>query len=234
MTRVYPNATSFDLKVVDQPKPPLAVDHGGKLDEGSVALTVWKKSLLFNCDGFTVFDAKGNLVFRVDNYMSGGKGEIVLMDASGKSLLTIRRKRLSFADNWLVFEGEEAVNPRFSVRKQVNFLNSRSLAQVSFLCCCDSGSSSSWPSSPPPKKKVMYEIEGSYKQRCCVVYDDKRRRVAEIKRKEAVGGLVFGSDVFRLIVHEPGSRIESAVAMSLVIILEQMFGSSSYSSRAFH
>ncbi|MFS7976443.1 putative tubby-like protein [Helianthus anomalus] len=55
-------------------------------------LTVWKKSLLFNCYGFTVFDTKGNLVFRVDNYAAGNKAEIVLMDASGRSLLTIRRK----------------------------------------------------------------------------------------------------------------------------------------------
>ena len=67
-----------------------------------------------------------------------------------------------------------------------------------------------------------------------MVYDDKRRGVAEIKRKEAVGGLVCGVDVFRLIVHEPGSRIESAVAMALVIVLEQKFGSSSYSPRALH
>ena len=60
--------------------------------KNEVVLTVWKKSLLFNCDGFTVFDSNGNLVFRVDNYVPGGDGEIVLMDASGRSLLTIRRK----------------------------------------------------------------------------------------------------------------------------------------------
>jgi hypothetical protein len=33
-------------------------------------LTVWRKSLLFNCDGFTVFDATGGLAFRVDRYGS--------------------------------------------------------------------------------------------------------------------------------------------------------------------
>ena len=70
---------------------------------------------------------------------------------------------------------------------------------------------------------MNYEIEGSYTQRCCSVYDNKRRRVAEIKRKESVGGVSFGMDVFRLIVH---SEIESAVAMALVIVLDQMFGSS--------
>lgn len=138
-----------------------------------------------------------------------------------------------------MYEGEEAVNPRFSVRKQVNLLSSRSLVQVSCLRCYDNDNNNgdgnlngSSPSSSP-KKKVMYEIEGSYRQRCCVVYDDKRRQVAEIKRKEAAGGVVLGLDVFRLIVHEPGNRIESAVAMALVIILDQMFGSSSSPSRRF-
>ncbi|KAI3677104.1 hypothetical protein L1987_86724 [Smallanthus sonchifolius] len=44
-------------------------------------------------------------------------------------------------------------------------------------------------------KKVIYEIVGLYTQRCCGVYDDKRRRVAEIKRKEAVECATFGGDV---------------------------------------
>lgn len=63
----------------------------------AVVLTVWKKSLLPNCIGFTVFDTKrGNLVFRVDNYIAGNKDHILLMDAAGTPLLTIRRKvRLS-------------------------------------------------------------------------------------------------------------------------------------------
>ena len=77
-------------------------------------------------------------------------------------------------------------------------------------------------------------MEGCDKQRCGVGDEDKRRGVAEVKRKEAVGGLVFGLDVCRRIVREPGSGSESAVAMALVIVLEQMFGSSSYSPRALH
>ncbi|KAF3339024.1 NAC domain-containing protein 43-like protein [Carex littledalei] len=58
--------------------------------EAEVVLTVWRKSLLFNGHGFTVFDPKGNLLFRVDNYASESRGEIVLMDANSKPLLTIK------------------------------------------------------------------------------------------------------------------------------------------------
>lgn len=58
---------------------------------GGGAVTVWRKSLLFNGNGFTVFDSEGNLALRVDNYASG-RNEILLMDADGKPLHTIRRK----------------------------------------------------------------------------------------------------------------------------------------------
>lgn len=60
------------------------------------------------------------------------------------------------------------------------------------------------------------------------MYDDKRRRVAEIKRKEAVAGVAFGGDVFRLVVQP---EIDSSVAMALVVLLDQMFGGSSSSRR---
>ncbi|KAI3770942.1 hypothetical protein L6452_02090 [Arctium lappa] len=176
-----------------------------------VVLTVWKKSLLFNCDGFTVYDSNGNLVFRVDNYVPGGNGEIVLMDANGRSLHTIRRKRLSLSDNWVVYDGETAVNPMFSMTKHMNLLTTKPLAYIS-----SAGISNK-------NKNPIYEIEGSYAQRCCIVNDERRRGVAEIRRKEGMGGVVLGGDVFRLIV-EPS--MDPSLAMALVIILDQMFAHS--------
>jgi len=209
MPRVYPKAVIPAL--VSSDKQRFGIESSsvrGNLNP--VVLTVWKKSLLFNCDGFTVFDNKGNLVFRVDNYATGNK-EIVLMDASGRSLLTIRRKRLSLTESWLVYDGETTVNPRFTMTKNVNFLNGKSLAYVS-----TTGSPKN-----RNKKNIAYEIEGSYSQRCCVMYDNRRRHIAELKRKEAVKGVAFGGDVFRLVVQP---EIDSTVAMALVVLLDQMFG----------
>lgn len=229
MTKVYPNANSNASGSSAYER--LKIEENGR-NEAEAVLTVWKKSLLLNCNGFTVFDGKGNLVFRVDNYMAGNKGEILLMDAAGKPLFTIRRKRLSLGDNWLVYDGETAVNPRYSVRKHMNILSTKCLARVSSgrnnNVNDDDGNGrgsapSSSSSSSSSSKNVMYEIEGSYTQRCCVVLDKKRRRVAEIKQKEAVGGVAFGVDVFRLIVQP---EIDTPLAMAFVILLDQMFGSS--------
>ncbi|KAM2957890.1 hypothetical protein FF2_024812 [Malus domestica] len=56
--------------------------------------------------------------------------------------------------------------------------------------------------------------------RRCTVYDSKMRRVAKIKMNEAVGGVAMRVDVFRLIVQ---LDMDTAVAMSLVILLDQMY-----------
>lgn len=95
----------------------------------------------------------------------------------------------------------------------MNLLKSKCLARVVELAGSWSG-----------KGMSVYEIEGCYGKRCCAVYDEKRRIVAEIKRKEAAGGLSFGTDVFRLVVQP---QIDTTVAMALLILLDQMFGSSS-------
>ncbi|KAF8040840.1 hypothetical protein BT93_B2919 [Corymbia citriodora subsp. variegata] len=234
MTKVHPNAAAAAAAAARAQAPAPARSFSSLAYGKEDVLTVWKKSLLLNCDGFTVFDCKGNLVFRVDNYLAGNKGEVVLMDTSGKPLLTIRRKRLSLSDNWHVFDGEAAANPRFTARKNGNILNNKSLAQVSNGAGAGAGGSlsgSSSPSSAPSSpsspssswsprssRNVAYEIEGSYTHRRCTVYDATRRVVAEIKQKEAVG-----SDVFRLVV-QPG--MDRTVAMAIVILLDQMYGSS--------
>lgn len=91
MSKVYPKALILPLVSSDKQRF-FSESSVVARNLNPVILTVWKKSLLFNCEGFTVFDSKGNLVFRVDNYTICKKAEIVLMDASGHSLLTIRRK----------------------------------------------------------------------------------------------------------------------------------------------
>ncbi|KAE8656942.1 putative pentatricopeptide repeat-containing protein [Hibiscus syriacus] len=74
-------------------KAGLVVD-GDYIYEEEKHLTVLKTSLFFANDGFTVYDCKGQLVFRVDSYGPDprDKAEVVLMDAHGRCLLTVRKK----------------------------------------------------------------------------------------------------------------------------------------------
>jgi len=196
--------------------PNVAVPYLGQpaaaaADEEPVTLTVWRKSLLFNCRGFTVFDASGNLVYRVDSYASDSRAEVVLMDAAGRAVLTVRRRKVISlgADQWLVYPGEETrLPPLYAVKRAAQYMRGgvKSMAHVA-PCSGAAGGKQAGGG---------YEVEGSYLRRCCTVYDERRRAVAEVRPKEAVG-----SDVFRLVV-QPGTEV--SLAMAVVLALDQMFG----------
>lgn len=54
--------------------------------------TVWLKSLVFHGNGCTIFNSKGEIVFRVDNYQQRSSSEVFLMDLNGDVLFSIQRK----------------------------------------------------------------------------------------------------------------------------------------------
>lgn len=72
-----------------------------KIGDGGActSLTVWRKSLLMSCNGFTVIDSNGNLVYRVDNYRERRPQEVTLMDGTGKPILTMRRRKVNIIFN---------------------------------------------------------------------------------------------------------------------------------------
>ncbi|CAD6268581.1 unnamed protein product [Miscanthus lutarioriparius] len=209
MAKVHPNAavaaelatpTTNRAAADQEPEPP-------------TVLTVWRKSLLFNCDGFTVYDANGGLAFRVDCYAAPRRrAEVVLMDAAGAPLLTVRRKRLSLAERWLIYDGADADAaasssrpPLLSIRRHVGGLQSSGGKTLAHVVT---------PNATPTSEAFV--VEGSYGRRACAVRDARGDVVAEVRRKEAVG-----DDVFRLVV---SPRLGAPLAMGLVIALDEMFG----------
>ncbi|KAK3004934.1 hypothetical protein RJ639_017978 [Escallonia herrerae] len=184
------------------------VVEDGYVHEEETHLTVFKTSLFFAGDGFTVYDCKGELVFRVESYGpdSRDKGEVVLMDAFGRCLLTARRKRPSLHHRWEGFLGEktERQKPIFSVRRSSIIGRSR----VTVEMCENPGEE--------------YQIEGSFAQRCCTIFNAGKEAVAEIRRKvDASTNVVLGKDVFSLSL-KPG--FDGAFAMGLVLLLDQING----------
>ncbi|CAL4892789.1 unnamed protein product [Urochloa decumbens] len=220
MTKVHPNAAAAAAAAAAVPPAAAAAVAAEEEEKGeAVSLTVWRRSLLFNGKGFTVFDCKGNLVYRVETYGGGSPREIVLMDADGHGLLTIRRKKLSLAEEWLIYDGDAAAAPapkRFTARRHVSLRPTRSLAYLSPAripsCGADAGATPS----------CRYDVEGSYAGRSLDVFassacggEQRRRVVATVCQKEAA----VGPDVFRLVV-QPG--FEPPLAMAVVILLDQM------------
>ncbi|KAI6689941.1 hypothetical protein NL676_026769 [Syzygium grande] len=185
----------------------LVVEDAFRCEE-ETHLTVMKTSLFFAGDGFAAYDSKGELVFRVDSYGPDVRdtGEVVLMDAHGRCLLTVRRKRPSLHQRWEGFYGEGTAGqkPIFSVRRS-------SIIGYSGVTVEVYGS---------PGEE--YQIEGSFAQRNCTIFNADREPVAEIRRKvDASTNVVLGKDVFSLCV-KPG--FDGAFAMGLVLVLDRITG----------
>ncbi|KAE8699390.1 Protein LURP-one-related 5 [Hibiscus syriacus] len=188
-------------------KAGLVVD-GDYIYEAEKHLTVLKTSLFFANDGFTVYDCKGQLVFRVDSYGPDprGKAEVVLMDAHGRCLLTVRKKRPSLHHRWEGFLGErsEGQKPAFSVKRS-SIIGRCGMAVEVF--------------NNPGEE---YQIEGNFGQRSCTIFNAAKEQVVEIKRKVDVSSnVVLGKDVFLLSL-KPG--FDGAFAMGLVLVLDQING----------
>ncbi|XP_002517637.2 protein LURP-one-related 5 [Ricinus communis] len=189
-------------------KAGLIVDSGYIYQEEK-HLTVLKTSLFFANDGFTVYDCRGELVFRVDSY--GGPdnretAEVVLMDANGRCLLTVRKKRPSLHHRWEGYLGErsEGQKPVFSVRRS-SIIGRCSVAVEVY--------------GNPGEE---YQIEGSFANRSCTFFNAVKESVAEIRRKvDTSTHVVLGKDVFSLCL-KPG--FDGAFAMGLVLVLDQING----------
>nr|XP_027066111.1 protein LURP-one-related 12-like isoform X1 [Coffea arabica]XP_027069972.1 protein LURP-one-related 12-like isoform X1 [Coffea arabica] len=92
--------------------------------EEETHLTVHKTSIFVpgGGDGFIVYNPTWEMTFRVDSYGpdSASKDELVLMDSSGKSLVTLLRKKRSLHQRWEAFLGEKKKDeqqPAFSIFK---------------------------------------------------------------------------------------------------------------------
>jgi len=206
--KIHPQQPEFASSVVVHDKIPNA---------SASTLTVWKKSLVFNCNGLTVFDSTGNIVFRVDNYPSDSRGEVVLMDSAGTAILTMQRKRLSLRNEWQGFQGEfrDAQKPLFVVRRAPSlFISRKSLADVYMR--------SSAKSMKSKKAHSDYRVEGYYAKRSFALLNSFNEVVAEVKPKQVRSDITLGGDVFNLIVR-PG--YDQAFVMGLIIFLDQIMPS---------
>ncbi|CAK9149349.1 unnamed protein product [Ilex paraguariensis] len=208
----------------DHPSPSVAV------------LTVWKRSSMSfqGTDGFTVFDPRGRLTFRVENYtrksrcVAGGSG-VVLMDGSGKALLTLKPQTFSMQYQWNGYRGgdECGKSPKrrvFTMRRpssSVLMIHKRACEAEVFIG--ESSSSSSTVERDQRRTPADYSIEGSFMRRSCKIKNSSGDVVAKIARKRSVVNtnttLLLSDDVFSLMV-QPVFDLQ--LIMAFIIILDRI------------
>lgn len=200
----------------------------GKAEEDAklrpAVLTVWKRSSMTfqGTDGFTVFDHRGRLAFRVDNYSRKSSsitgGGLVLMDGAGNALLTLRPQVLSMQYQWNAYKGEDKCgrNPNskiFSMRSGSTFFHTSKDEAIVVM-------------GGPPKDGESdhspdFKIEGCFRRRNCKISSRSGEMVAQIAKKRVNNKILLGDDVFSLVI-QPG--FDAELIMAFVIILDRICG----------
>ncbi|KAI4324566.1 hypothetical protein MLD38_030044 [Melastoma candidum] len=174
--------------------------------------TVWKRSSMTfqGTDGFTVFDEHGKLAFRVENYSRrrprGSQGGLVLMDGSGRAIVTMRPQILSMHRQWNAYVGEgDQLTWIFSMKR-----SSRVRGNITEEVELSMAGGS---------KGVR--VEGSFRGRNCIVRDSTTgEELASITRKRATATVLLDNDVFSMVV-QPGG-IRSEIVMAFVVIMDRI------------
>ncbi|KZV40974.1 protein LURP-one-related 4 [Dorcoceras hygrometricum] len=169
--------------------------------------TIWMKSLIFHGNGCTIFNSKGEIAFRVDNYQKKCSTEVFLMDSEGQVLFSLTRKKLRVFPCWqgfkgIVSKGQIERLPWFQVRRNPRILRRRTSYQVSFKCDENIGS--------------CYKILGFEGKSILKIIDSSGHILAEATQKQT-SGVALGDDVSTLMV-------EADADQSLVMALITVYG----------
>ncbi|KAL0371765.1 UNVERIFIED_CONTAM: protein LURP-one-related 2 [Sesamum calycinum] len=165
--------------------------------------TVWMKSLVISSNGCTVFNSKGDIVFRVDNYQTRRSTEILLM--------TTMVKCFSPADerSW---EGYKCINSKFdeeegewfNVKRECRIAG-RGMITCHVILGCNKTTGN-----------CSYKIVGLQGKQTVKIIDRAGRVLAEVMQKQSLtGGVSLGDDVLSLTV-EP--QIDQSLIMALLIV----------------
>ncbi|RRT80546.1 hypothetical protein B296_00018466 [Ensete ventricosum] len=131
-----------------------------------IDLTFFVDASWLNRDHLAVTDTNGNVVFKVEVRKRSLRSWQVVVDASGKPVISMREKLRSVHDRWQVFKGDSS-DPKdllFSVRRS-SPLQFKTVLDV-FLAA------------NTKEEACDFKMKGSYRKRSCTVYKGDASTVA--------------------------------------------------------
>ncbi|XP_057472463.1 protein LURP-one-related 11-like isoform X1 [Actinidia eriantha] len=182
--------------------------------------TLWMKSLVLNGNGCTVFDSKGEIVYRVDNYNQKCSHEVHLMDLRGNVLFTILKKKSKVLRCWEGYRSAGADLNRgdlgFQVKKSFRILKGDSICEVvvgfdknqqNQYKMESRSSNSSW--------KIIDNLGGIVAEEKQTSTSLQRDAHGQVKQKISACGVVLGDDVLTMVVD---SNMDPSLVMGLIVV----------------
>ncbi|KAL2525911.1 Protein LURP-one-related 15 [Abeliophyllum distichum] len=173
-----------------------------------VHLFIDKKAFTLRSTRYLVTSADGNLMFKVEKFPLSFHGTLVVLDASGNPVITLRPKKLTYHSRWKVFRGESTDEKDliFSVKRSSMFQIHTKLDV--FLA------------SNTSEEHCDFKVKGTYLERSCDIFaGNSSTPIAQMDKKMTAGSIFLGKDKFRVNV---SPNVDYAMVVSLIIILEEI------------
>ncbi|XP_060211064.1 protein LURP-one-related 11-like [Lycium barbarum] len=203
MAKVYP--TKSNLSTISSSSSSSINSSNCYVSPSREIFTLWMKSLVYHGNGCTVYDSKGQIIYRIDNYNIKRSKEVHLMDSNGRVLFSIRNRKVPVFGHWdgykWSYDGVTSKElPWFQVRKIHKVRRGDNTSYYNVILGCNSEASS------------YNIILGTTSIK---IVNQTGRLVAEVKQKQASSGVLFGNDVLTLVV-EP--HVDHSLVMALVTV----------------
>ncbi|XP_060180067.1 protein LURP-one-related 4-like [Lycium barbarum] len=195
------------LQQSSSPPPPSSSPYVTSIRE---TFTIWMKSLVFHGNGCTVFNSKGEIIFRIDNYQESCRDEVCLMDLKGQVLFSIKREKLRVFGRWNGYGscGRIKGRPLFQVKRNYSMFSSDNV-----ICNvgCDENNVG----------VGCYKIQQLERSTSFKVTNTAGQVVAEVKKKQSSRGFGYGEEVLSL---EVQPHIDHSLIVALVTVCGLIHG----------
>ncbi|URD79487.1 hypothetical protein MUK42_05149 [Musa troglodytarum] len=172
-------------------------------------LTFFIDAACLNCDHLAVTDVNGNVVFKVEARKWSLRSRQVVVDASGKPVISMQQKLRSVHDRWLVFEGNSS-DPKyllFSVKRS-SALQLKTELDVFLAANAE-------------EEVCDFKMKGSFRKRSCTVYKgDSSTVVAQMSKEHKLVNALVSKDAFGVAVNP---NADYAFITALAIIRHEFF-----------
>ncbi|XP_068662362.1 protein LURP-one-related 11-like [Aristolochia californica] len=191
-----------------QPKPVFASSSSSYMTSRRESFTIWMKSLVFHGSGCTVFDSKGEIIYRIDNYNHKHNDRVFLMDLRGHVLFTLVRKKLTVLGSW---EGYKSCDSSTGTEEKPSFKVSRPswIFRRSSPCKV----TVRWDRNQNSCHKIK-KLKSGFE-----IVNPQGGLITEVKQKHSSSGVALGDDVLSMVV-EPD--IDHSLIMAIVVVYSLM------------
>ncbi|KDP22801.1 hypothetical protein JCGZ_00388 [Jatropha curcas] len=175
----------------------------------AIDLAVVRKVLTLDDGNFVILDVTGHMIFKVKEILPTFVHDRKhIIDVTGKTIVTLRRKAMTAHSRWQVFRGE-------SIDTNDLIFNAKTHSIVHFKTNLDV-----FLANNSEEKECNFKVRGSYLERSCTIFagagDENSTAIVAQHTSQSI---LLGKDNFMVTVQP---NVDFAFIVALIVILDDI------------